>query len=664
MSSQPKHHPKQPHKSVDRRQNKPGHPAASLSKTDFLSKYGNFLIIAGLLIVTYLVFSNSLHGKFLSWDDNVYVTGNKDIHGLGLSNLKMFFSNYYCGNFQPLTIFSYALEYAVAGTRSTFLYHFDNLLLHLINVLLVFFLIRLFIKNSWVAALTALLFAIHPLRVESVSWISERKDVLYACFFLLSLISYHFYLRPLTPSPPRPLFYYALVTLFFLLSGLSKSAATVLPLVLFLMDYLYRRKISWMLFLEKIPLLAIALIFGILALKSQGTAIQDVPFFTVWQKILLVNYSFWRYVFMTFIPVGLSAYHPYPEHPGGVLPMIYYIAPLFTIILIASCIYSIRYGRYFVFACLFFFITIALVLQALPVGGASIAERYSYIPHVGVFLILSLGIVKLWELKTAFQPYFRVALVAVLAISLTGLSLVTHARNRVWNDSISLWEDIAEKYPKVMFIYHNIAMTYKDQGNSDKAFDWYSRVIYQFPSDDEAYVNRGNIYLARGNDSLAMADYNRAITINPKPKSAEAYSNRGSLFSRINKYDNAMADFDKAITIDPKLADIYLNRAITYGALGQLGQALKDWDTYITLKPRHFAAYNDRAIVKQGLKMHHEAIQDLDIAIKEKPEEGIYYLNRSISYFNLGDKNNARIDAQNAIKFGVKVQENYLQAIK
>lgn len=635
------------------------------------NKFINILIISLILALTIFVYSSSLNHSLVSMDDVHYITYNQDIQKLSSTNLHNMFRHHYVSNFQPLTIFTYALEYTSTGNKSTFIYHFDNLLLHLLNTILVFWLVFLVSgKKRWVAAIATAFFALHPLRVESVTWVSERKDVLYSFFFLLALILYHFYLKLVAVSATEQgnrdgkkwkiIWKYLLITLMFTLSALSKSAAVVLPVIFILIDFLYKRKLSIWLFLEKIPWFLISILFGVLALKSQGNAMQaaTAPAMTLVQHLLMINQSFWRYIYMSFIPVNLSIYHPYPQDVTH-LPAIYYICLVLTVVFTGGLLYSLKFTRIIVFGALFFIINMVLVMQFILVGGTVISERYTYMPHIGLFFVFG-WYVQQYSLKLKTRvPSSTYIIAAVLVFVLVLFSIGTFNRNKVWRDSGTLWSDVVEKYPHHTIGYFNLGIFYRQNGDMDRALEVFKRAVTDQPKDEGCRLELANIYFYRHQDSLAALEYSRILEINPM--NTNAHMNRGGIYSRIGRYKEALADLDFVLDRSPDNPVALMNRAITHNRLNNYEKAIIDYSNYLKIKPDFDGAYSDRGAMYQSLKKYPEALRDYSKAIQLKPEGAGYYLNRSYLYKDMGDKTKASDDVQAAIKLGAKIDENYLR---
>ena len=583
--------------------------------------------LAVVLITTFSIYFKAIKFDFLQWDDDLYITLNKDIKELNWANIKLFFTEFYAGNYQPITLLMYAIEYKIGAGHAT-IFHFNNILLHIINTLLVFALIKkISPQNCVVALITAAFFAIHPMHVESVAWVSELKDVLYSFFFLLSLIVYTNYIKS------DNLKQLVLVGVLFVLSCLSKSAAVILPLVLLLFDYYLGRKYSSKMFVEKLPFFASSLIFGIVAMNSQKAAMPVKRIVHITDQIFIVSNSFITYIVKAFAPLNLSALYPYPVELGGTLPVIYYLSIVFVGFAFLFVWYSRKWGKDVIFGFSFFVITIILVLQIVSVGNATMADRYTYIPYIGVFFIVG----KLYEYlsATANKNYFLIVLSSGFII----FSSVSNARIEKWENDGTLFSDVIEKYPLNPLAYnnrgcYNLKIAHKDSLNSakkmyfKKSFDDFNKVI-------ELDENYSNIYHSRGLASYFLKDYVNAIKdfdkeIQKDPKNKELYFDRGNAKKENLDYTGAIADFDKTIELSPKSEDAYFNRGNVKKDINDFSGALKDYDKAIELNPAFIKAYNNRSMLRCILKDYEGTIADYDKMIELNPKDTITTKNRNI----------------------------------
>jgi len=563
-----------------------------------------------ILLLTFLVYIPSFKGMFV-WDDNNYIQNNPLITSI---NLKALFSTYVMGNYHPLTMLGYAIEYQFFGLNATG-YHVINLLLHVINVLLVFYTVFYLSNKAIVALIACLFFGIHPMHVESVAWASELKDLLYSLFFLASYI---FYIKYLKEQHKR---FYFFSLLLFLCSLLSKGMAVSLPLVLLLTDYFKGRKITRQTIIEKLPFFLLAIIFGIVAVLAQksSSSIQEITSFTFFQRIVFASYGFITYLFKLLLPFNLSAFYPYPIKTGESLPAYYYFYPLILLMLVALVVYSFRFSKKFFYSLSFFTATIFLVLQLLPVGDAVMADRYSYIPSIGLFYLAGEGFYWLWNRNNKILSFILAGAFTIF------FSVGTYARCSVWENGLSLWNDVIDKYPTVAVAYNNRGGTLLNEKRYEDAIRDFSKAIELRPDFYDAYNNRGILLTEMQRNEEALRDYNKAIEFGPNH--AQVYSNRGLLLMEFNKNKEALADFNKAIELQPDYSQAYYNRGLLAMNEGRKEQAYSDYAMAIKLNPAYYEAYINRGVLFQNENKFDEAIIEYNKAAELQPANPQIYYN-------------------------------------
>src|SRR6187200_779016 len=386
--------------------------------------------IVPIVLVTAVCLSPMLRNSFTNWDDEYYVVQNALLRGPDWAGI---FSKPVVSNYHPITVATLAFNYSITQLDPSS-YLITNLLLHLINTALVFYFIWLISgKKIWVAAFSAIAFGIHPMHVESVAWVSERKDVLYTLFFLLSLIQYW---RFLSDGKNKNLIY---CFLFFALSILSKPAAIILPFVLLSLDYWYGRKFNQRIWLEKIPFLIVSLVFAVLTFNIQSkTAIASLDFYPLWTRFFFATYSAMMYIVRFFVPYPLSAFHSFPLTTRMPLPM--WLSPVFILALLAL-VWIKRKNKLLVFSFFFFMINLVLVLQLVSIGGTLLSERYTYVPYIGMAFILGMLLDK-YSISVN-----RSLLWGIPAVVLLVFGIITFQRTKVWNNSETLWTDAIKHFP-------------------------------------------------------------------------------------------------------------------------------------------------------------------------------------------------------------------------
>ncbi len=617
MARKSKQHKKKTYKKPPPAIKKEVKPVQKAEKPE--KKVKHWIPIVVILALTTIVYSTSFQNELImNWDDAGYIVKNDYIKSLDGESLKAIFTEFYMSNYHPLTTLTYAIEYSIVG-EDVFLYHFNNFWMHLVNIILVFFLVKMLIRKGsiWIPTIVALFFAIHPMHVESVAWISERKDMLYTMFFLLGLIQYLKYIRA-EKGKLKP---YILLFVFFVLSLLSKSAAVVFPVLLFAFDWFERRKWSWMIIIEKIPLVGMSLWFGLMAMNSQEGAMQDLaPMLTLGERLMIVNYSFLTYVWKLLIPVHLSAMYPYPLKENDVLPQIYFILPLATAVL-GFLVWKFRKQRELIFGLAFFAITIALVIQLLPVGGTNMSKHYRYLPYI--WLLIPLAV---W-LDRAFKKN-KNTLAVIVAVPAILFSIQSFDRVSYWENGDKLFTDVIEKYPKLPYAYNNRGFLY---------WDHYALTVYpDNPPKEDMYVSK------------AYQDFTTALSLDPDY--IQAWSNRAILLYNIGRVEESLDDFNMVLSIDSLYNDGLIGRANTLSTLKKFEESLPDYNAYLRIKPEDTKAYVWRAIAHANLKHWDQAFADLRYSLtqdqndyeawywmgichynQQNLDSAIYYFDRSIS---------------------------------
>ena len=578
--------------------------------------------ILPILIITGICFLPMLSNSFTNWDDEYYVIQNALLRGPDWQGI---FTKPVVSNYHPLTVASLALNYSISGLDPTS-YFVLNLLLHLTNTALVFYFIWLISgKRLWVAAFSAIVFGIHPMHVESVAWVSERKDVLYTLFFLLSLIRYW---RFLTTKKNKDLIW---CFLFFGLSLLSKPAAIILPLILFLLDYWYGRSFKARNIIEKIPFLILSAFFAFYTVLLQSkTAIASLDFYPLWTRFFFATYTSMIYSVRFFVPYPLSAFHPFPvtKHLG--LPIL--LSPIFIVALLVLMWFK-RKNKLIIFSILFFIINLILVLQIISIGGTLLAERYTYVPYIGLAFLIGM------LLDKYSTPANKYILWGIPAAVLVVFAVMTFQRTKVWKNSDTLWTNVIKHFPNASVARNNRAnhLIRVSANTSDK--EKQNELLQRALADcnvtlkgalnhARAYENRQNIYLRLNKDSLALADATSLIKI--EPRNRLGYYTKGAVYMRFNMPDSSIMYFNKCLEIDPNT---------------------------------DFALNNRGSLLFNHYKKYREAMADFTKAIQINPQ-GDYFLNRSYCHYQLGEIELAKNDARTAMQKKIAVPDSYKQLLK
>ena len=628
------------------------------------------ILLFAVLALTFLTFLPTFQNEFTNWDDDMYIRDNPLVRSLSSDNLQTMFAPdeeaFVGGNYHPLTILTLAINYQISGLKP-WSYQLVNILLHLLNTFLVFLLIyRLTKGKADIALITALLFGIHPMHVESVTWVAERKDVLYTAFFLGAMLSYLNYIR-------KPGYLQLGVSfLFFTLSLLSKPAAVVFPVLLFLFDYFEKRPLKAKLFLEKIPFFALSLLMGLFTIDAQkaSDAYGGLAKFDIFDRLMFAGYGFTMYLVRFFVPFKLSAFYPYPE--SSPLPAEFYISSAIAFLILAYTIWSMKKTRILAFSVGFYAVNLALVLQFVTVGSAILADRYTYVPYIGISLLIGYAY---HELRQSHRPALRKYAQPLLILIVSGaliLSLLASQRVRVWRNSETLFTNVIKNYPRSAVAYQNRGHYYRKQSARakdpvrkaallKKALEDYNEGLAVSPGNAVLYSNRGKVWFERKEFEKALEDYNRSLAI--KSDDPQTLSNRGAVRGMLGDLKGALQDFNRAIELDPNNPNGYFNRGILYGQLGEPEKAIADYRKYLSYKPGNAGMHNSIGVELQKLGRNTEALREFDTAIRLNPKEPAFYINKSLSHFQLGQTGEARKSARQAQRLGAKLNSSYLKQI-
>ncbi|MGB3480328.1 MAG: tetratricopeptide repeat protein [bacterium] len=603
-----------------------------------------------IVIITAVTFSSALKNGFTLWDDNVYITGNNLIKEFSLKNIQKIFTTFILGNYHPLTLLSFSIEYSMFDANPH-MYHLTNIILHILNCIIVFWLVLMLSKRTSVALVTTLLFGLHPLRIESVAWISARKDLLCALFFLTSLVFYLYYQK----RKHLKYFYLSLAT--FACSLLSKGMGVTLPLVLVLCDYFLRRQFNRKIFFEKIPYFLMALIFGSITLVARLTYESTLHenIFSVFDIILINIHRLVFYYLMRMVaPFNLSLLNP---QTASNLPLSFAVFVIIALLIIASLIsiviFSMRYTRQLLFGCLFFIITLSPILSVVILGYS--ADRFTYIPSIGFFYAVGYAFVYFYNRKLKHRKSVRTIVLVALCGLIGTLSFVTWKGCHVWENSVSLESYFIQNYPREPIFYRNRGVAYEECGDYESAIADFSKALKIRPGYADCYLRRGNVYFTKGLYDTAVYDFGRAIEIDPY--FATAYYNRGVVYLKIGEHNKAISDFTRAIKIKPDYSDAYVNRGIIYGLSGRYNQAISDFTQAIGIRPNFVEAYNNRGFAYSQIGKYELAITDFSRVIAINPNFEEAYNNRGFAYSKIGKYEAAIADFSQALRLNPNDKE-------
>jgi tetratricopeptide (TPR) repeat protein len=563
-----------------------------------LSYWRRATILLALILGTWLVFGQTVSHDFVSYDDSGYVYQNELVsRGLTVTGLKAAFLQPHARNWHPLTTISHMVDCQLFGLEPGG-HHLVSVILHIAAVLLLFEILGRTTAAPWRAAMVAALFAIHPLRAESVAWIAERKDVLSAFFFMLALGAYVSYAR--RPSTGR----YLVTCLLLGLGLMAKPMLVTLPLLFLLLDYWplgrfgtsaadgNRTKLpAPRLLLEKIPMLALAAGSAAATLLAQRYTVGYGATLPLYWRAGNSLCSIFIYIGQMFWPTRLAAFYPYPAHP-----LSWWVFGLLFCALIGLTMtaFALRKSRpWILVGWLWYLIALVPVVGVVQVGLQAHADRYTYLPQIGLYLIVA------WEAARVARSTqsARFVVATATAIALLTLARLAWWQTATWKNTETLWTHAAAVNPKNVVAHYSVGSLRLENGDVEGAIFHYQQAL-KFASIDAVEVGQphvgylhnslGNALLAKGDLSGAAREYRQAAEM--KPDFADAHSNLGATFARRGEIDEAIREYKIALSIPPEDAESHLALGLLFLRKGQSADAIAHFDRAVALEPRSKAA--------------------------------------------------------------------------
>jgi tetratricopeptide (TPR) repeat protein len=648
-----------------------------------------------LAAIIWGVFGQTLRYAFVNYDDNVYVYDNPEVAlGLTLPGIVRAFSRVQAGNWHPLTWISHMLDCQLYGLNPGG-HHLTNLLLHTTAAILLFLVVRRMTGCMWRSALVAAVFAIHPLRVESVAWVAERKDVLSGVFFMLTLGAYVSYARHAW-SPAR----YGLVALLMALGLMCKPMLVTLPFVLLLLDYwplnrwrtddaktpvlrLGGRGIPRGLVLEKLPLLGLAAASCAATLFAQTVAIRSFEEISLPTRVGNALLSCVIYPGQMFWPSGLAVFYPFPANGG---PRWEIILAAALLLLITAGVIIVRKTRpYLLVGWLWYLVMLTPVIGILQVGSQAHADRYTYLPQLGLYLALT-WLAADWSTHWRHR---RALLGAGSGILLAALMFGAHAQTRYWRNSESLWTHALACTPDNVIAHTDLGEALLQQGRVDEAMTQFQQALQINPNYAEAHNNLGNVLLRKGRVDEALAQYQTALqiksdyadahynlgdallqkgrvdeaitqyqaTLQIKSDELEAHNNLGEALLQKGRVDEAIRQFQKALEIKPDYANALNNLGYALLQKGGVDEAITHFQEALKIKSDYAEAHNNlgEALLQQGRT--DEAIAHDQRALQLKPDYAAAHYNLGKALLQKGDAAEAITHLQKALRINPDYEE-------
>ena len=587
-----------------------------------MKKKYTYLIVIFLIVVSFIAYGRISGNDFVNLDDTVYVTTNNYVQaGLTSEGLHWALTSAYAGFWHPLTWLSLMLDYELYGLKAGG-YHITSLILHILTTLLLFWLFHRMTGALWRSAFVAAFFAIHPLHVESVAWIAERKDTLSGLFWMLTLCLYAYYTEK--PVIQR----YALVLLSFVCGLMSKPMLMTLPAIMILLDYwplgrLQQQRVSempdvtpvsgnkkkrrkdkskkdskkanisvpvvpkitkarpegtillWQI-KEKTPFFLLTIIFMVVTFYAQHQKVYKT--FPLDSRIINSFVSYLIYLEKIFWPQNLAVFYPFPDH----ISLFMFLAALLSLTVITiAVVVKIKSMPYFFVGWLWFIITLSPVIGIIQVGNHAMADRYTYLSSIGISIILAWGVPLIFKREDIRRKVLFPAAIAFLL----GLTVLTWLQCGYWKNSIELFNHALSVTNNNNLAHTNLGIALAKEGKIDQAIFHYRSALQINPTDSNANYNLGNALQKEGKTEEAIFYYREAVKSNANY--SKALNNLGACLDAQGQHDEAIYYYRQALLVEPGNSGIYFNMGMALGRKGNLKEALENFQTAISLKPNY-----------------------------------------------------------------------------
>ena len=616
------------------------------------SSLRDFWISLALLIATLAVYSQVRDFDFTNYDDPDYVTENQHVRqGLSAGGLAWAFTSAFAANWFPLTWLSHMLDVQLFGLQSGF-HHLTNVVLHAIGAVLLFALFNRMTGDRWRSAFVAFVFALHPLHVESVAWIAERKDVLCALFWFLTLLAYVRYTE--RPTVGR----YALVLAAFCCGLMSKPMIVTLPFVALLLDYWPLGRIPKMAkkaALEKLPLLGLSAIASVVTylVQQRGGAVLSSDHISLQLRIANVAISYFVYILKFFRPANLAVFYPYPSS----FPVWQIVPAAIILVGVTGLVLAAKRRRpYLAVGWLWYLGTLVPVIGLVQVGLQSRADRYTYIPLIGISIMLAWAVPK------------QSALLVAAASACAAMFVVTWLNVQHWRNSTTLFQHAIDVTNDNYVAHNNLGLALRQQGHPDQAIEHFERALAIRPVFSEAQNNLGDALLSKGRPDDALPHIHEALRLQPdsaaahvnlgtallkrgdagaavdqyriaiklQPDDAGAHAGLGIALTEIGNYPDALSELTGALRLKPEDANARYNFGRLLGLMGRTDEAIVQLTETIRLQPDNAEAHFNLGTALAAQDKLNQAAGEFRIAVRLKPDYARAHFNLGSALANLG----------------------------
>ncbi|MHC4085988.1 MAG: tetratricopeptide repeat protein [Planctomycetota bacterium] len=636
-----------------------------------LHKYRCFLICAFLVITALAAYWPILKCEFVKYDDDKYVTENPNVRrGITYDTVIWAFKKPHYHMWHPLTSLTHLLDYQLFGLNPTW-HHLTSLLFHIASTLLLFGIFKRMTTAVWPSLFVAAAFALHPLNVESVAWVSERKNVLSTFFWMLTIAAYIWY------TDRSCLGRFLLVVLVFALATMTKPIVVTLPFVLLLLDYWplgrlqlkragneqdleqteseqvdSRRVPLWRLLVEKIPLFVLVGALSAVTFIAQKRGGVMSGWHNVPLKYRLTNalVSYVVYISKMVWPTRLAVFYP---HPFNKLPIWQVVASALVLLAVSvAVLWFARRRKYLTIGWLWYLGILVPVIGLVQVGSQAMADRYTYLPFIGLFIMIAWG---MYELLANWR-YRRIALGAsALAVLLT-LAVCTRLQLRHWRNNSTLFEHAINVTDNNFVMNNNYANVLKDMGQAEKAVEYFYKALRIRPNSPEIYNNLGNALRKLNRFEEAVMCYRRALKL--KAYFPEARYNLAAELTRQGKTDEAIAEYRLALRLRPDDVETLSGLGFALAQKGRFDEAIGYYQKALELEPDNIIARGRLGLALASVKKFDEAIEQFQIVLEAVPEDLEMHCNVGILLAAQGKTD----EAIKAYRRALKINPNYTKA--
>ncbi len=591
--------------------------------------YSSSLISICLVAVIIVVYLPVHSYDFVRYDDNIYITDNINVQsGLNWKSFHWAFTAAgYASNWHPLTWLSHILDRELFGDWAGG-HHIVNVLFHILNTLLLFSIFGKMTKALWPSAFVAAAFALHPLHVESVAWIAERKDVLSTFFWFLTMWAYVQYVAVPATAKRTPTAgvgakrYYLLAIVFFVLGLMSKPMLVTLPFVLLLLDYWpLERKFSKTLIIEKIPFFLCSFASSIITfiVQKKGGALSDFELYGPAIRIGNAIVSYIMYIVKMFWPSRLAVLYPYP---GSSLPAVKVIICATLLLLItAGVIYFGRRYKFLAVGWLWYVGTLVPVIGLVQVGSQAMADRYTYMTLTGLFIIIGWGAKEIIHNKNIILMWL--AVIVLLASAITARQQL-----RYWKNSLTLFEHTLQVTGDNFYTLVNYATYLSELDRLDQAVKYFNEALKIKPNSAEVHNNLGSALLKIGRTQQGIEHFKLAIKY--KPDLSQAYCNLADALKNQGRYKEAVSYYQQAIKIEPDYVGAWLNLAIAFNEMKDFDRSIEYFNKVLEIDRNNVFARGHLGLMLAAMGKTDEALREIRFVLSVRPDDVEMYLNLGI----------------------------------